>query len=251
MFKATLDSTKMWKQIVDALTTLLTEAHFVASSDGIALRQMDSSRAAMIDLMLPASVFQEYMCDRERQICLGVDELAKISKRLGGDDRLEFVIEDADAEKFQIRTLGQADRIFRLRMLTPPDSVPRRPSTELDVRAEMYAEGFKQAIRDVGVFSSHVRISANNEAIILAGEGDSGEAEVVLKLGDESALFDLKVKNSATSMYALSYLSEISRSVSGDTVILQFSTNKPITLDFNLAEGSRVGFILAPRVQRR
>ncbi|MEM2142245.1 MAG: hypothetical protein QXQ81_03195, partial [Candidatus Thorarchaeota archaeon] len=78
-----------------------------------------------------------------------------------------------------------------------------------------------------------------------------GEAEVVLKLGDESALFDLKVKNSATSMYALSYLSEISRSVSGDTVILQFSTNKPITLDFNLAEGSRVGFILAPRVQRR
>ncbi|MEM2142041.1 MAG: hypothetical protein QXQ81_02135, partial [Candidatus Thorarchaeota archaeon] len=147
MFKATLDSTKMWKQIVDALTTLLTEAHFVASSDGIALRQMDSSRAAMIDLMLPASVFQEYMCDRERQICLGVDELAKISKRLGGDDRLEFVIEDADAEKFQIRTLGQADRIFRLRMLTPPDSVPRRPSTELDVRAEMYAEGLLRDLR--------------------------------------------------------------------------------------------------------
>ena len=43
MFRATLDSTKTWKQIVDALATLLTEIHLVVSPSGITLTQYDSS----------------------------------------------------------------------------------------------------------------------------------------------------------------------------------------------------------------
>ena len=34
MFHATLDNSKTWKQIVDALATLLTEAHFLIQKDG-------------------------------------------------------------------------------------------------------------------------------------------------------------------------------------------------------------------------
>lgn len=248
MFKATLDSTKTWKQIVDALATLLTEAQFVATSSGLTLRQMDSSRAAMIDLSLPAAIFQEYNCDKEQQICLGVDELTKVSKRMAGEDKLEFSVEE---QRFHIRMIGQADRLFKLQMLTPPESPPKKPSPDFDIHAELYADGFKQAVKDVGVVSSHVKIVADKDTLTFIGEGDTGEAEVSLKVGEEATLFDLKVKNKATSMYALNYLSEISKAMSGDTLILQFSTNKPIMLDFDVAEGSRVSFILAPRVERR
>jgi proliferating cell nuclear antigen len=250
VFKATLDSTKTWKQIVDALATLLTEAQFVASETGLTLRQMDSSRAAMIDLYLPAGVFQEYNCDHEHQICLGVDELTKVSKRMSGDDKLEFSVDETD-KRFHIRMMGQAERLFKLQMLTPPEGVPKKPSAEFEVRAEMYADGFKQAVKDIGVVSSHVKISAEKDSVTFTGEGDTGEAQVALKVGEEATLFDLKVKNKASSMYALNYLSEISKAMSGDTVILQFSTNKPIMLDFDVAEGSRVSFVLAPRVERR
>ena len=62
MFHAALDSTKTWKQIVDAIATLLTEANFRVDSTGIYLRQMDSSKVAMIDLKLPSEIFQEYSC---------------------------------------------------------------------------------------------------------------------------------------------------------------------------------------------
>jgi len=248
VFKATLDSTKTWKQIVDALATLLTEAQFVATSTGLTLRQMDSSRAAMIDLSLPAAIFQEYNCDKEQQICLGVDELTKVSKRMAGEDKLEFSVVE---QRFHIRMIGQADRLFKLQMLTPPESPPKKPSPDFDIRAELYADGFKQAVKDVGVVSSHVKIVADKDTLTFIGEGDTGEAEVSLKVGEEATLFDLKAKNKATSMYALNYLSEISKAMSGDTLILQFSTNKPIMLDFDVAEGSRVSFILAPRVERR
>ncbi|MFW9847243.1 MAG: hypothetical protein ACFFD6_10870, partial [Candidatus Thorarchaeota archaeon] len=177
MFHATLDSTSTWKQIVDALATLLTEVHFVVSESGITLRQLDSSKAAMVDLVLPAKVFQEYNCDSEHDICLGVDELNKVSKRMAGDDRLEFRL-DTDGKRFEIKMIGQAQRQFKLQLLTPPDERTKKPTLAFDAKAEMFADAFKQAVKDIGVVSSHLRIAASGKTLSFTGEGDTGEAEV-------------------------------------------------------------------------
>jgi proliferating cell nuclear antigen len=250
MFHATLDSTKTWKQIVDALATLLTEVHFVASETGLALRQLDSTKAAMIDLTLPAGLFQEYSCKGEHDICLGIDELTKVSKRMASDDRLEFNLNETE-QRFEIKMLGQAERLFKLQMLSPPEDRTKKPALSFDARAEMFAEAFKQAVKDIGVVSSHVKINAHGDTISFSGEGDTGEAQVSLKMGDESLLYELKVEKDSTSMYALNYLSEIAKAMSSDSLVLQFSANKPMMMEFGIAEGGRISFILAPRVERR
>jgi proliferating cell nuclear antigen len=250
MFHATLDSTKTWKQIVDALATLLTEVHFVASETGLALRQLDSTKAAMIDLTLPAGLFQEYSCKGEHDICLGIDELTKVSKRMAGDDRLEFNLNETE-QRFEIKMLGQAERVFKLQILSPPEDRTKKPALSFDARAEMFAEAFKQAVKDIGVVSSHVKINAHGDTISFSGEGDTGEAQVSLKMGDESLLYELKVEKDCTSMYALNYLSEIAKAMSSDSLVLQFSANKPMMMEFGIAEGGRISFILAPRVERR
>lgn len=259
MFHATLDSTKTWKQIVDALATLLTEVHFVISESGMALRQLDSSKAAMVDLFLPApkegdvsvGIFQEYNCDGEHDICLGVDELNKVTKRMAGDDRLEFNL-DTDNRRFEIKMIGQSERQFKLQLLTPPEDRTKKPKLAFNVEAEVFADAFKQAVKDIGVVSSHVRISARNDAISFSGEGDTGEAEVSLKSGGEDpVVFSLKMKEESSSMYALSYLSEITKAMASDSLSIQFSTDKPIHLEFPIAETGNISFILAPRVERR
>ncbi|MHA1245859.1 MAG: proliferating cell nuclear antigen (pcna) [Candidatus Thorarchaeota archaeon] len=250
MFHATLDSTKTWKQIVDALATLLTEVNFVISETGISLCQLDSSKAAMIDLKLPAGVFQEYTCKGEHVVCLGVDELVKISKRMASDDRLEFSL-DEKTQRFEIRMIGQADRKFSLMLLTPPDEERKSKPMPYDVRAEMYANAFKQAVKDIGVVSGHIKIHADKESLTFTGEGGIGEAQVALKIGDESPLYDLQVEKPATAMYSLSYLSEISKAMSSDSLVLQFATDKPIQMEFSVAEGGAIKFILAPRIERR
>ena len=249
MFHATLSSTTTWKRIVDALATLLTEVHFTVSEKGMTLRQLDSSKAAMIDLDLPAGVFQEYECSEEHNICLGVDELNKVSKRMASDDRLEF---NLDENRFQIKLVGQAERQFKLQLLTPPEDKTKKPNLQFDVKAEMYTDSFKQSVKDIGVVSSHVKIIADKKSITFTGEGDTGEAEVVLKTsGEESALFELETKEKSTAMYALNYLAEISKAMFSDSLLLQFSSNKPIMLEFVIAEGGRISFVLAPRVERR
>jgi proliferating cell nuclear antigen len=250
MFHATLDSTKTWKQIVDALATLLTDAHFVMSKSGIVLNQLDSSKAAMVSLNLPAGAFQEYVCEGEFDVYLGVDELVKVSKRMAGDDRLEFDL-NTNSQRFEIKMLGQAERRFSLQLLTPPDSRSKKPGLEFAVRAEMFADSFKQAVKDIGVVSNYLTIKASPDSIVFQGEGDTGEAEVSLKKGDdESALFDLQAKSDAKSRYSLSYLSEIAKAMASDSVILQFDANKPIAIDFGIAESGRISFVLAPIIDK-
>jgi proliferating cell nuclear antigen len=252
MFHATLDSTKTWKQIVDALATLLTEAHFRVSESSMTLRQLDSSKAAMIDLVLPSTVFQEYACKGEHDICLGIDELARVSKRMGGDERLEFNL-DENENRLEIKMIGQAERQFKLQLLTPPDSQTNKPSMAFDVKAEMYADAFKQAIKDIGVVSSHVKILAEKNTLTFSGEGDTGEARVTLSTeGEDPVLFQLKVgSGQSAAMYALNYLAEISKAIASDSIILQLTGNKPLMLEFPIAEAGNISFILAPRVERR
>jgi proliferating cell nuclear antigen len=249
MFHATLDSTKTWKQIIDSLATLLTEANFRVSESGISLRQLDSSKAAMVDLALPSDIFQEYKCKGEHDICLGIDELTKISKRMAGDEHLEFNLDD---NRFEIKMIGQADRVFKLQLLKPPEDQTKKPGIDFDVKAEMLADTFKQAIKDIAVVSSHVKISAEGDKLSFAGEGDTGEANVALTTkGDAPALFQLEVSGKSVAMYALNYLSEISKAIASDSLMLQFTSNKPMLLEYSIAEAGSISFVLAPRVERR
>ncbi|MFX0106936.1 MAG: proliferating cell nuclear antigen (pcna) [Candidatus Hodarchaeota archaeon] len=250
MFHATLDSTKTWRQIVDALATLLTEVQISASKKGLSLLQYDSSKAAMVDMDLPASIFQEYTCDEEYDICLGVDELTKVSKRMAGDDRLEFTLDETD-KRFEIKMIGAAERTFKIHLLTPPEDRARRLSPKFDVKAEMFADAFKQAVKDIGVVSNHMKVSASKKLFTFSGEGDVGEAQVILTPGDDSSLYELSASSESAAMYAMSYLSEITKALSGDTVSLQFTSNKPMLVEFGVAEAGKVGFLLAPRIERR
>ena len=251
MFYATLDSTKTWKQIVDALATLLTEIHLVVSPSGITLTQYDSSRAAMVDMQLPKSVFQEYNCTEEYDICLGIAEVVKVSKRMAGDDRLVFNLDESE-KRFEIKMIGHAERTFKLQLLTPPEERTQKISPSFENRAEMLSDAFKHAVKDIGVVSNHLKVTASSDTLTFAGAGDTGEAEVVLKLGsDDSSLFHLSSTSEATSMYALSYLIEIAKAISGDALTLQMAAHKPIMLEFAIGESGEIRYLLAPRVERR
>lgn len=247
MFKATLNNSKLWKQIVDSLATLLTEAHFVATETGLSLRQLDASKAAMVELSLPASVFQEYECDGKFDICLGLEDLSKVSKRIATDDNLEFGL-DEDARRFIIKMTGKAEREFKLQLLVPPEERQKKAELAFDVKAEMSADLFKQSVKDVGVLSSHIKISTEGETLIFTGEGDMGEVVVVLSPAESK--FTLTAEKTSSSRYALNYLTDISKAMVGDALVVQFSTNKPLCLEAPI-DGGHIGFVLAPRVERR
>jgi DNA polymerase III sliding clamp (beta) subunit (PCNA family) len=52
-------------------------------------------------------------------------------------------------------------------------------------------------------------------------------------------------------MYALSYLTEIAKAISGDTLTIHIAEHKPIMLEFSIGESGEIRYLLAPRVDRR
>lgn len=249
MFRASLDNPKIWKQIVDAIATLLTEAYFRITSSGLTLAQYDSARAAKIDLFIPANDFLDYHCEGEHDVCIGVDDLVKVSRRIAADDSLDFEL-NTSMMRMEIRMRGQATRTFKLNLLTPPDTKEERLAGSFDVSAEMSSDALKQAVKDIGVVSDYMIISALGDRIIFSGSGDTGEVESELRVGGEdSLLFSLRAEQ-ATSMYALSYLSEISKAISSDKLTLMMNSGRPAMFQFGIAENGEIKFFLAPRRQR-
>jgi proliferating cell nuclear antigen len=254
MFHAILDSTKVWKQIVDAMATLLAEAQFKVSPAGMSLRQTDSAKAAMIDLNLPSSVFAGgYDCDEEHNLTLGMEDLVKVSKRMSGDEVLEFNL-DVDSARLEIKLVGRAEREFKISLLDTPDDKPRGFPSEFQVDTEIDSDAFKQAIKDIAIVANHVRLNTDKTRLSLSGEGDTSEARVHLsKEGDPPVLLELSnsEKEPVDAMYALSYLTEMTKAMSSDTIELHYSKDSPLMIEFPIAEAGRISFVLAPRRERR
>ncbi|MCQ5374001.1 MAG: DNA polymerase sliding clamp, partial [Candidatus Methanomethylicia archaeon] len=88
MFKAVLADSKIWRNIIESISTLVEEGVFIADPTGIRLRAMDPSRVAMVDMELPKTSFDSYECTEEVPIGVNFDDMKNIMKRTGGNEKL-------------------------------------------------------------------------------------------------------------------------------------------------------------------
>merc|ERR1719272_2047597 len=87
MFEARLIQGSILKKLVDAMKDLVTDANLDCSASGISLQAMDSSHVSLCAVMLRASGFDHYRCDRN--VSLG-----KILKCAGNDDIITIKADD-------------------------------------------------------------------------------------------------------------------------------------------------------------
>ena len=81
MFTAKTKSPDQWKIITSAISTLVDEATFEATAEGISFRGMDPSHVALIDIFWPNSAFDSYRCDSELKFGVRISEFSKLIKR--------------------------------------------------------------------------------------------------------------------------------------------------------------------------
>ena len=80
-------------------------------------------------------------------------------------------------------------------------------------------------------------------------KSDVGEAEVVLT-SESGSLLDIQAEENVKASYSLDYFSDISTaSQAADVVNLMLSTNMPVKIEFELPQGARLAFYVAPRVE--
>ena len=247
-FIAKTKSPEEWKTINSAISTLVDEATFEATSEGISFRGMDPSHVALIDIFWPNTAFDSYECDSELKFGVRISEFSKLIKRTDRKDELEVSIIDQDV--LRIKTSGSYKREYKMRLIESSSGSTPLPKLSFNSKLVITLPSFVKILSVIEVVSEYVEIESYPEKIEFVGKSDTGEAVVTMEPNSEG-LEEINVKEESKATYSLDYLLKIVKSVStvGVAAAIEYSTKMPIRLEFRIANIGRIHFYLAPRVQ--
>ena len=250
-FLAKTKSSTEWKLITNVISTLVEEASFEATVEGIQFRAMDPSHVAMVDLNWPNASFEKYECDKPFKLTLRIEELSKLIKRANqnnsisisaeNDEYMAVNIENGYKKKFQIRLIESS---------YVPQQVPK---LDLDSKIHMDKSIFDNTLIDVDAVADHITIETTQDQITFSGNGDSGKASITFNKENEG-INELTSKKESKSTYSLQYLINILKAIgsSSETITAEYSEGMPFKMEFKLGEsGGFINFYLAPRIDNR
>jgi len=255
-------TSELWKSISSAIMTIIDEALFDAGPQGITFRSMDPSHIALIDINWPSSAFEKYHCDSTIKFGVRIDELSKIIKRANANDSIEIGVV-LDNSSLNIKTQGDGYlRNYKMRLIESTGNTSPLPQMTFDSKIVIGIEILDKILSDVGAISEKITIdssgiSTNKKTVIFSGDSDRGEVRVTMDTDDDKSkvelLEEITVKENSKSTYNIDFISKIIRAIghqSSNLVTIEYSSNKPLRLEFLLLSGMvKLQFYLAPRVQ--
>ncbi len=249
MFKASMSDARLWKNLLAAISTLIEEADFNATPDGIKLRSMDPSHVAMVDFEWQKTAFEEYTCIEPTKIRVNIASMLKLLKRVASDEILEMLY-DEKTRKLNLTLKGKIMRKFTMPTLDPAHEEVPTPKITFNSKVKLTASILRDIIDDVQAVSDNVRLEATPEKLTAAATTELSSAVIELDKGSDM-LLELDVKEPSKATFNLNYLSEITKAgaSTSEIVTVEFSTNMPIRLEFDIPQQGRLLYYLAPRIE--
>jgi proliferating cell nuclear antigen len=248
VFVAKTKSPEEWRAVISAISTLVDEATFEATVEGISFRGMDPSHVALIDIHWPNSAFEAYECDTALKFGVRVDEFSKMIRRADKKDAVEITV--GDDSMLHIKISNSYRKEYKMRLIESSASSTPLPKLTFNSKVVLTAGAFDKILSDVQVISEYISIESEPKKVEFSGKGDSGEANIILDSGSEG-LEELSIQEGSKATYSLDYLSKITKAVSivGGSIAAEYSSKMPLRLEFRVANVGRIHFYLAPRVQ--
>ncbi|MEM0446349.1 MAG: hypothetical protein QW574_02740 [Candidatus Nitrosocaldus sp.] len=282
MLMARSKSAEEWKAVVSAISTIVEEATFEATSEGISFRGMDPSHVALIDVQLLNSAFEHYLCDGSIRFAVRVDEFLKLLKRAGKDDSIEIsigkivgvegregrgegieekgevaegreeeavAVTSAEENLLSIKMVSKYTRQYKMRLIESTSSSTPLPKISFNTKVVMKMGSFIEALKDVEIVSDYITMRCNGNTLQLIGKGDSGDAIITFKQGDEG-IEEMNSNGESSATYSLEYLGGVVKAVdNAESVVIEYSTRMPLRLEFKMPYMCKIYFYLAPRVE--
>lgn len=237
-----------WRYIMEGLEAIIEEASFIADREALRLRALDPSRIGMVDLYIPKDSFEIFEIDEDKvRIGINFDDLNKILKRAKSDEKVLFSVEGG---RVRITFTGKAERAFSLPLIDVVGEELPIPRVSFDVTAKMLSDTLRDALKDAEMISDTVRFVAEEDVLKITARSDKGEVEAKFsEMG--GSLLEYSVKQPSASSYSLKYLNDIIGKAYriSEIVTVEFSSNKPLSLTFDIATGGTLKYFLAPRLE--
>ncbi len=244
MFKARIRM-EVLREVVEAVSTLVSEAKFSISKEGLEVKAVDPSHVAMLLLRLSPSAFEEFTGEPTE---IGVDmerfkDVLRLSKP-GDTVSLQY-----DGGKNPLVT--RVGKVVRAMSLVDPASLtdPKVPTVNPPAKAVVRMEELRQGIRGSESIADNVILELDSDSFTLHSESETDKMD--MRLTPTDGLVSIEAKDRVKSMYPLDFFSAMMKSISSaDEVTLHVGNEYPLKIEFPVAQQKGSGeFLLAPRVE--
>ena len=241
------------KKIIESIKELVTEVNFEVTSEAISLQAMDASHVALVVLVLHASGFEEYRCDRPQTLGVSITNLAKLLKIAGNDDSIILRAEDEASVLTLVFTGKNNEKMceFNLNLLTLDSEHLGIPEQEYSAEVKMSSSEFSRICRELTQVTDTLNLAVDKETVKFAVSGDIGAGSITMRANTSDKADEkltLSVQDHVSMAFALRYLNLFNKaSTISDEVIISLSPEVPVVLTFKFDIGE-VKYFLAPKI---
>lgn len=244
--KLTLTEPKVFKDSINIISDLVNEVQITFTTDAVEIIAMDPANVAMVSFRLLSSAFAEYDLDNDETLEVNLSLLKQVLRRIKGGELLTMASNDG---KLDLVLKGSSKRSFSLPIIDTAGSEQKVPDLTFSVSIAMPSSQLNDAIEDVDVVADSVAFVAKKDTLSLRSEGDLSTVAVDISASDDVKLIVDENADSIRSKYSVEYLKKmISASKLAERVVVHFSKDYPIKLDYVQTDVLSMEFILAPRV---
>ncbi|MHA2130570.1 MAG: proliferating cell nuclear antigen (pcna) [Promethearchaeota archaeon] len=252
-FTLRLENSRILKGIVETLASIIDETEFRVTPKDFTISAMDPSRICLLKLSIKKDDFDGYNCNKESKVGLNLDDLDKILKRSASNDSVEITFNESD-NKIRIKMQREGvsrTRTFSLALLEIDiEEIPMDNLLKIEYPSKWVIDPdfLVEAIKDAEIYSEILNINANEgEGLKFSSSGQIGEMEYDLS---EDDLTDSDLEGSSSGAYSLTFLKAILKIASiTEKLEISLKTDHPLKMDFDLLEGGKLNYFLAPRVE--
>jgi len=232
------------KELVAIVSTLVDEAKFSITPDGIQLRAVDPAHVAMVDLKLNKEAFEEYKAEDSE---LGID-VAKLDQflRLAKTGEAIDIVNDEEKRRLNVAVGNTTKRMSLID--TTGMSEPKVPNLNLPAKVSMKIEDIAQGIKASESVSDHIALTVTSDSFEMVCEGDTDQVQMKLS---KDQLLELVCEDKVKSLFPLEYFSNMMRAIpSQSKITLNLGNDYPVKIEFQIANGNgSVVYLLAPRIE--
>jgi proliferating cell nuclear antigen len=254
MFEITLNDSKLFRGIFEAISAIVSESRIQISKKGIVLNSIDDGRICLIGLHLDKDDFDAYKCDEDYDIGLNIDDMVKILKRSNPTESITLSF-DPNVKRIKIimkKVDSKKKREFSLQLIELGDSGVKPEALEkIKYSSEICLPlaYIDEAIKDADIFAETLNLKIEEEGIKFNATGQIGESETFIEKGDPGVT-KLEVSEMGEGTFALQYMKNILKiGVIAESVNLFINSNTPIKCIFKILSSSSFTYYLAPRIE--
>lgn len=234
------------KSLFEVLHSVLNDVNILFDKDGMRILTMDISKTSLVNVLLEASMFEEYECVRPLIAGVNMTNMFKLLKSISNNDILTIDINSTEKMELMIENVAKKSKTrFDLKLLDLDDDILEVPNMNMSIITTLPSVDFQRICRDMSHLSTKITMGRKDNVFTISCNGDFADQLTNIECGDDTGN-----GKHVNDTYSLQYILLFTKATSmcSSVQIFQEETSQPIVFKYNVANLGFIEFYLAPIV---